>query len=56
MKFRIVAYIRVETEINVLYNDKEEAIREMDELMNLQPENRYEVEEIEEEEAEPEYH
>jgi hypothetical protein len=49
MKYRIMAYIQVDSEINVLYDSKEEAIQELDHLSHLQPENRYEIEPVQEE-------
>lgn len=46
-KYRIVCYIRIEPDDGELFDTKEGAESEIDNLERMQPENRYEVEAVE---------
>lgn len=47
MKFRVVCYMRVESEEEPLFDTREEAEKEAAHDRRLLPENRYEIEEVE---------
>ncbi len=57
MKYRVACWIRVdvEPEADMLFDSPEEAEGDLDQCQMMQPENRYEIEEVEDELERKEY-